>query len=115
MPRTDLTPQDVVDEGLTPVYTAANVLGHMIPGDGGVIIQVKNTSGSPINVTVQTGGTLLGEPVTDKVIAVPATTGDKLIGPFPPALYNQPSGADAGKVYIDFSAVTSVTCAAFRV
>jgi hypothetical protein len=25
----------------------------------------------------------------------------RLIGPFTPSLFNQPSGADAGKVYVD--------------
>lgn len=114
MPRTAIVEQTVVDEGITPTYEAANVLGNMIPGDGGIILHVKNT-GAQITVTIQTGGTLMGEPVTDKAVVVPATTGDKLIGPFPPALYNQPSGADAGKVYVDYSAVTGVTVAAFRV
>ncbi len=113
MARTDLAVQTIVDEGLNPAYTAAPLDGHMIPGDGEVYIHVKNAGAASINVTIQTGGTLMGEPVTDKVVAVP-NGGERLIGPFPPALYNQPSGVDAGKVYVDFSAVTSVTVAALR-
>ena len=109
MARTALAVQTIADEGITPAFTAAPVDGHSVPGDGDVWLEVKNTSGSPINVTVQTGGTLMGEPVTDKVIAIPATTGDKIIGPFPPALYNQADGL----VYVDFASVTNLTIAAF--
>jgi len=115
MVRSALAVQQAVDEGLAPAYTAANVDGHSIPGTGDIVLHVKNTNGAPMNVTVQTGGTLVGEPVTDKVVSVPATTGDRIIGRFNAALYNQPSGADAGKVYVDFSAVTGVTIAAIRI
>lgn len=111
MARTALAVQTVVDEGIIPAYSAANVEGHYVDNDGDVILHIKNGGGAPINVTIQTGGTLMGEPVADKVVAI-TNGGEKLIGPFPPALYNQPSGADAGRIYVDFSAVTSVTCAA---
>ena len=88
--------------------------GHSIPGDGDTVLHIKNGSGSSINVTIQTGGTFEGEAVADKVVAI-AAGAEKLIGRFRPALYNQPAGADGGKVLVDFSAVTTVTCAAFGV
>lgn len=112
MARNAWTVQQIVDEGLAPTFTAAPAVidGLSIPGTGDIFIEVKNGSASPINVTIQTGGTLMGEPVADKVVSVPATTGDCMIGPFPPALYNQADGL----VYVDFSAVATVTVGAFR-
>lgn len=109
MARTALAPQTIVDEGITPAFTAANVDGHSIPGDGDHWLEIKNTNGAPVNVTILTGGTLMGEAVADKVVSIPATTGDKIIGPFPPALYNQADGL----VYVDFASVTGVTAACF--
>lgn len=113
MARTDLTVQQVARPGLNPAYTAGNGSGgHSIPNDGRVFIHVKNGSGAPINATLQTPVTVDDQAalaVSDLVVAVPAS-GERMIGPFPPALYNQSDG----KVYLDFSAVTSVTVAALR-
>lgn len=114
MARSALVPQAVVDEGLQPVYTAADALGSTIPGDGDVILHVINADASPTTVTITTGGTLLGEAVADKAVVIPAGE-DRLIGRFPASLYNQASGDDAGLVYIDYSNVTSVTVAALAV
>lgn len=111
MARTALALQVPVRAGLTPSFTAANVDGHSIANDGHTCIEVKNASGSPINVTFPIPVLVDGQAVTSLVVSIPATTGDKIIGPFPPATYNQ---AD-GKLYVDFSAVTSVNCAAIQV
>lgn len=112
MARNPWTVQQIVDEGIVPAYQAAPAVidGLSIPGTGDVFLHVKNGSASPINVTVVTGGTLMGEPVSDKVVAV-ANASEKMIGPFSPALYNQVAD---GLVYVDFSAITTVTVGAFR-
>lgn len=112
MPRTALASQVVADEGITPVYSAANIDGHSLEGGGDVILHVK-TGASGCTVTIQTGGTLMGEAVAEKAVVIAANS-ERFIGRFPAALYNQPSGADAGKVYVDFSAVATVTVAAIR-
>ena len=113
MARTALASQTIVDEGLTMTLSAANADGHYIDGGGDVFLVVLNGSGGSINVTVQTAATVSGLAVTDQVVAV-AAGATKLIGPFPPATYDRASGAsDAGKVYVDFSAVTTVTCGAY--
>lgn len=113
MARIVLAVQQIVDEGILPVYTAAPALvdGHSIEGTGNVFLHVK-TGATPTNVTITTGGTLQGEPVADKVVVIGATS-ERLIGPFPPALYNQ-AGVVPPVVWVDFSAITTVTCAAFR-
>lgn len=111
MARTALATQEIPDTGLVPAYTAANVDGHSV--ETGVILHVKNGGAGSINVTAVTGGTLGGKAVADTVVAVPAG-GDVMVGDLRPDLYAQPSGADAGKVLVDFSAVASVTVAALR-
>lgn len=115
MARTALATQPIADEGTVVAMTAANVDGHTIDGGGDVILKVLNGSGGSINVTVQTAATEDGLAVAEQVVAV-AAGATKYIGRFRPATYDRPSGAaDAGKIYVDFSAVTSVTCAALGV
>lgn len=114
MPRTALAIQDVVIGGLNPVFTAANVDGHSVPATGRHFVYVKNAGASPITVTVPTPATLAGRAVADDTATVPNAS-ERIIGPFKGNLHGQVAGGvDAGLAYIDFSAVTSVTCAAFR-
>lgn len=114
MARTALVPAVAADEGVTLAFTAAPVDGHSIPGGGSVRLLVDNGSGSSINVTIQTPATQGGLAVADQVVPV-AAGAIKAIGPFDSRLYDRPSGAaDAGRVYVDFSAVASVTVAALE-
>lgn len=115
MARTALASQTVVDEGITVALTAANVDGHKIAGGGEVILLVQNDDAAPVNVTIQTASTQDGLAVADQVVAV-AAGALKAIGPFRSSTYDRASGsADAGMVYVDFSAVTDLTCAALAV
>mgnify|MGYP005817447081 CR=1 FL=1 len=109
MARGILAPQQVTRQGLTPVFSPADSLGLSVANDGRVMLEVKNGSISPINVTIQTPGSVDGLAIAELVVQV-AASGDKMIGPFPPGIYNQPDGS----VYVDFSNVTSVTVAALR-
>lgn len=110
MARTSLTPQQVVTSGLEATYTAANVDGHMFAPGESRMLHVVNGGGSSINVTVQAEYTRDGLALPDRVVAVPNGE-DRFIGPFDRETYAQRSGNDRGKVYVDFSAVTSVTVA----
>lgn len=109
MARTDLVAQSITREGLTPAYTAANVDGHSWANNGRQLLQVKNTNASPITVSFPIPVMVDGEAVADKTVTVAATTGDRLIGPFPNQ-YLQPDG----DVWASFSAVTNVTVALFE-
>lgn len=113
MARQALAVQTIVEGGLNMAMTAAHADGHKFPNKGKEKIRVLNGSGGSINVTIATGKTVQGLAVADKVVAVPAGE-TRFIGPFNSDLYNQPSGADAGQVFVDFSAQASVTLAAFR-
>lgn len=106
--RTALAIQQVSRSGLTPAYAAANVDGHSLPNGGSEFVHVK-TGGTACTVTVQTPGNVDGQAVADRTIVI-GTTSERMIGPFPPSIYNQ----GASEVFLDFSAVASVTIGAFR-
>jgi len=110
MARTAINYQQVVRTGLEETLEAANVDGNKIANDGRILLHVKNGGASPITVTVQTPGTVDGLSVSDMTIVV-TNAEERFIGPFPPGIYNQSDGS----VYVDYSAVTSVTVAALRV
>lgn len=112
MARAVLSVQKVVPSGLAPVYSAGNqVDGHEFANDGNVLLHVKNTGGGACTVTVQTPAIVGGMAVADAVVAVPATTGDRMIGPFNTTIFNQAGGL----VYVDLSTATGVTLAAIKV
>jgi len=110
MSLTTLAVQQIVRTGLSQALAAANADGSYVPNDGRTFLRVKNADASPITVTIETPGTVDGLAIGDLAVVIPATTGDKLIGPFPPDTYNQPDGT----IKATFSAVASVTIGAFR-
>jgi hypothetical protein len=107
MARVDVTTQTIVASGLTPLLTAPTVDGDVIDS-GNVAVMVTNGSGVSINVTAQTPAQQAGLDVSERIVAVPAGA-TKLIGPFPRGTYGRPSGADVGRVYVDYSAQASIT------
>lgn len=107
MARVSLATQKITAAGLTPALTAPTVDGDVMDSNNAAVM-VTNASGAPINVTIQTPATAAGLAVEERIVAVPAGA-TKLIGPFPREIYGQPSGADKGRVYIDYSAQASVT------
>lgn len=109
--------QTIAQAGLTPAFVAAAAGGDSFPNniDERTFLVVKNAGGSPVTVTINPQitqakvsglGTL---PVQAVQVSVPATNGEKWIGPFPAGF------SDAGgNVSVGYSAVTSVTVAAVR-
>lgn len=111
MARTARAVQEINRAGLAETFTAAdNTNGETIPNDGRTFLHVKNTGGGACTVTVATPGQVDGLAIADLTATVPATTGDRLIGPFPPGIYTQ---AD-GNVYVDYSTGTGIAVAAVR-
>lgn len=106
--------QAITDAGLVPVLVAAPAAGLQLPGDGDILLMVKNASAGSINVTIPTPGQVSGLAIADRVIAV-AAGAEALIGQLKPNTYAQPSGAaHPGKVLAEFSAVVTVTYAVLR-
>lgn len=97
-----------VEGGVAAVYTTPTSDGDTILGDAKTVVHVFNDSVSPITVTVATGATLGGYALADDVVTVAAGV-NKFIGPFTKGVFNQTSGGDVGKVYVNYSAQTDVT------
>lgn len=109
MARSALTLQTIAKTGIVPSYASANVDGNSFANDGNTVLHVKNGSGSSITVTIQTPGTVDDLAVAERTVTV-ANASEKMIGPFPPGIYNQ-----SGEVYVDYSAVTTITVGAFKI
>jgi hypothetical protein len=110
MARVVLTPQKCTPLGLQPTMTAPIVDGDVVPADGRSVLVVTNASASPINVTAQTPAQMSGLDVAENIVVVAAGAVCKLIGPFDAATFARPDGgADPGTVYVNYSALVSVT------
>lgn len=111
MARTALTVQQIIRTG-AGLAASLGTPGtqHSLPGnDGRIFIRALNT-GTTHTLTVQTPGKVAGLDIAEATVALTATTGDQMIGPFEPAVFNQADGA----VYIDIDAVTGLTVAVYR-
>lgn len=107
-----LTVQQAVLAGLTPTYAAASVGGDSFANDGRIFLHVKNSdSSSHVTTVASQKPTVPGYTPANNAVTVPITTGDKIIGPFDPTVWND---AD-GKVQVTYAAVTGMTVAAIRV
>jgi hypothetical protein len=104
-----LTYKQPVIGGTDPAFAAAAGGGDkVLPNDRGYL-HVRNGSGAPITVTVLTpGNDKYGQARPDIAVSVPATTGERIIGPFPADLADPADGL----VAITYSGVTSLTVTA---
>lgn len=103
--------QQMSSHGLAGAYTAVTANNDQVVNNGRRFVHVKNTGGGSLTVTVNIGQTFDTQAVAATTVTVPATTGDKVIGPFPSG-YNQPDGT--GNVFIDYSTTTGVTRAVYE-
>lgn len=112
MARTSLTVQTTSRDGLNLTDNLAAVLAAndaMFVNDGQTKLVISNASGSTVNIVFETPVTLLSEAlaVADKTATL--VTGKwAIFGPFPTAYYNNQSGADAGKLYVDVDQAVSM-------
>lgn len=117
MPRTAIPLIVGSDAGASDLGAGPDAAGGIVPPNS--VLIVHNASAASINVTAQTPSGSAGAPsgldLPDRVLAV-AAGAMAAMGPFPPAWYaRSPGSADAGHVYIDFSAVANVTAFAVQV
>ncbi len=106
-----LAAQKIIKTGIDPVHTGSLSTGdnYQTPNNGRLFIYVTNGGGSPSVVTIATTGTEDGLAIADRTVNVPAGE-DRLIGPFPPHIYNNANG----EIDTSFSFITSVTVAALN-
>jgi hypothetical protein len=87
------------------LITPSNAGGYSFVWTQGSVLHVKNASGSPVNVTIHTNVVYAdGLTLPDRVVAIPATTGDVYIGALQQSEYAQADGT----VNVDFASSASV-------
>jgi len=108
--RDVLTPTTVLNTGITQTLTAASGDGHKFANTGNDFIVATNDYTATVTLTVVTGGTVGGIAIEDVDVTVGAG-GTRLIGPFNKSIFDQPSGTDAGKIYLNWDAAVTGTVA----
>lgn len=101
--------EKIIPAGIDPAHTgslsASN--NYQLINDGRMFLYVTNGGGSPCVVTIVSQKTDAGLALADRTVSV--TNGeDRMIGPFPPQIYNDANG----KINVTLSFITSVTLAA---
>ncbi len=118
MAYTLLTVQTPAIAGVIPANVAATLTdGNRFINTGREFIMITNNGAvNPVVVTIPTPQTFKGLAIADPTVSVPKDGIIKIIGPFPPEVYNNPSGGtDPNEVYIEYDQVTTVLVSVFRV
>lgn len=103
MARGALTVTEVVPGGVGPAGAAGIADGHKFDNRGEEILAISNGGAGAHTVTVQTPRTVGGLSVSEQTNTI-AAGATEYMGPFAPGTFNQPSGADRGKVFVDYDA-----------
>ena len=110
-----LTREQMVRTGLAVTYVSLdNVDVYFAPNAVGKMFLIfKNTGGSPSTVTFDLSKLVAGAVLTDQTVSVPATTGERLVGPFP-AEWQDDLGPNPGHVKFTQDQATGVTVGIIR-
>lgn len=118
MAYTEITVQTPAIAGVVPTNAAATLTdGNRFKNTGREFIMITNDGAvNPVVVTIPTPQTVRGLAIADPTVSVAKDGEIKIIGPFPPDVYNNPSGGtDPNEVYVEYDQTTSVLISVFRV
>lgn len=103
-----LAPNVVAEAGVAAAYTTPTTTDtYTLRNNGKTMLHVKKSGAGSCNVTITPAKTVAGHTLSTLVVAIPATTGDKFIGPFNTDLYDDPNH----DVSFTFSEITGLTVA----
>lgn len=108
-----LTTQNITRAGVAPSYVLATVSGDACEVGDDIYLHVKNTNAATRTVTLvipASASTYPNVTYTNVAVTVPATNGERLIGPVS-ALFKD---ATTGLCQITYSAVDNVTIGCFK-
>ena len=108
-----VVPEKVTRTGinLTDLGSLSTGNVYVIKNTGKVILHLKKTAAVIATATVVVTKVVAGLDLPDLTFAIPASTGDIMVGPFPPGIFN-----DGSKdMRISFSDVDGLTIAAFEI
>lgn len=106
MPRTEVPLRTITKAGYTPTALVAGDLtnGNVVKGNNGAIwLEAKNTGVSPYTLTVNTPGTVEGNPIGDKVYTL-AASAELRVGPFSQHAYGNDIEFNVNNVAITVAA-----------
>ncbi len=118
MAYTALTVQTPAIAGVIPAkVTVTTDEGNRFINTGREFIEVTNDGTvNPVVVTIPTPQTIHGLTIQDPTVTIIKDGVVKIIGPFPPEIYNNSAGdTDPGNVYIEYDQGTLVKISVFRV
>jgi len=91
-----IVPQKMLKSGIVPSYTTPLVVvatsTYIVRNTGRMFLHFKKSAAVDANLVIETPVTMDGLTVQEQGLEVPASTGDKMIGPFPPAIFNDGVG-----------------------
>ena len=91
-----IVPQKMSRLGITPSYTTPLVTvgtsTYTVKNNGRMFLHFKKSAAVDANIVIQTPMTVDGLTVQEQDLEVPATVGDKMIGPFAPPIFNDGIG-----------------------
>ena len=104
MPRINVVPTEITRAGVYPAGAVGQADGHSFPNNGEEFVEVVNANATLARtVTFVTPAQREGLAVADLTVSVPAAS-RRMIGPFPTGYFNHQSGADRGKVHVNYEA-----------
>ena len=101
-----LTVSQSTPDGVDPVVNSAldTADNYQAQNDGKMFLHITNGGGGESIATIVSQKVDGGLALADRTVAVPAGE-DRMVGPFPPGLYNDASGL----VNVTFDVITSVS------
>jgi hypothetical protein len=104
---TNVVTQPIVSAGIARTLAAADTVNGNVIDTGRILLEVNNTGGSALTVTIQTNSTVDGMAVGPRVVTVAAAAFEFI--PIYPANYAQPSSSvNAGRAQVTFSAACNI-------
>jgi hypothetical protein len=113
MADTRVSSQKVTKAGMSAVYTAGIIAGttdFVFKNSGRSVLHAKKSGAGACTLTLKTPTQIQGLDITDPTVNVPASTGDVMIGPFPPSIFND----GANDMRFNLSEVTGLTFAIYE-
>lgn len=91
-----MTVTQATKSGVAPTRVSSGLVAstqiQKFRNDGKTFLLFEKTGAGECTVTIVTPNTVGGIAVADVTVTVPATTGDKVVGPFPTRIFNDSAG-----------------------